>query len=70
MFFHTSAATGGMTKKGEMTRMRTMPWPQIGWSSSSASRMPPMTVITSTLTTITSVLMIDWKKAGFDQNSA
>ena len=37
MFFQTSAATGGMTKKGEMTRMRTMPWPHIGWSSSSAS---------------------------------
>ena len=45
MFFQTSAATGGMTKKGEITRMRTMPWPQIGWSSSSASRMPPMTVM-------------------------
>ena len=27
MFFQTSAATGGMTKNGEMTRMRTMPWP-------------------------------------------
>ena len=70
MFFHTSAATGGMTKKGEMIRMRTMPCPQIGWSSSSASRMPRMTVIASTLTTISSVLTIDWMKAGLDQNSA
>ncbi|OWK20262.1 hypothetical protein AJ88_32225 [Mesorhizobium amorphae CCBAU 01583] len=30
MFFQTSAATGGMTKKGEMTRIRTMPCPHIG----------------------------------------
>ena len=30
MFFHTSAATGGMTKNGEITRMRTSPWPHIG----------------------------------------
>ena len=45
MFFQTSAATGGMTKNGEITRMRTMPWPQIGWSISSASAMPPITVM-------------------------
>jgi hypothetical protein len=36
MFFQISAATGGMTKKGEITRMRTMPCPKIGWSISSA----------------------------------
>lgn len=30
MFFHTSAETVGMTKKGAMTRMRTTPWPHIG----------------------------------------
>ena len=27
MFFQTSAPTVGMTKNGEMTRTRTMPWP-------------------------------------------
>jgi hypothetical protein len=27
MFFHTSAATVGMTKNGAITRMRTIPWP-------------------------------------------
>ena len=64
MFFQTSAATGGMTKNGEMTRMRTIPWPNIGWSSRSASAMPPMTVMKSTPTTMTSVFQIDWKKAG------
>ena len=64
MFFQTSAATGGMTKKGEITRMRTMPWPKIGWSSSSASAMPPMTVMSSTPPTSSSVFQIDWKKAG------
>ena len=64
MFFHTSAATGGMTKKGEITRMRTMPWPHIGWSISSASRMPPMTVISSTLTTMMRVLRIACRNAG------
>ncbi len=66
MFFQTSAATGGMTKNGEMTRMRTMPCPHIGWSSSSASRMPPITVISSTLPTRTSVLRIDCRKAGLE----
>ena len=30
MFFHTKAATGGMTKNGEITRIRTSPWPHIG----------------------------------------
>ncbi len=30
MFFQTNAATGGMTKNGEMTRMRTIPCPHIG----------------------------------------
>ena len=30
MFFHTSAETVGMTKKGAMIRMRTIPWPNIG----------------------------------------
>ena len=30
MFFHTSAATVGMTKNGAITRMRTIPCPNIG----------------------------------------
>ena len=69
MFFQTSAATGGITKKGEMTRMRTMPCPHIGWSRRSPSNMPPMTVISSTLPTISSVLMIAARKAGLLKNS-
>ena len=70
MFFQISAATGGMTKKGEMIRMRTMPWPHIGWSSSRASMMPPSTVMTSTLNTRISVLTIEAWKAGSVKNSA
>jgi hypothetical protein len=66
MFFHTSAATGGMTKNGEITRMRTIPWPKIGWSSRSASRTPPMMVIRSTAPTMISVLRMAKKKAGFE----
>ena len=66
MFFHTSAATGGMTKNGDMTRMRTMPWPHIGWSRSRASRMPKTMVMARTLMTSTSVFRIDWRKAGFE----
>ncbi len=30
MFFHTSADTVGMTKKGAITMTRTMPWPRNG----------------------------------------
>jgi hypothetical protein len=30
MFFQTSADTVGITKKGAITRIRTMPWPHIG----------------------------------------
>ena len=52
MFFQTSAATGGITKNGEMTRMRTIPWPKIGWSIRSATPMPPTTVMRSTPTTM------------------
>ena len=45
MFFQTSAETVGMTKKGEITRMRTIPCPQIGWLSRIASSTPSSTVI-------------------------
>ena len=67
MFFHTSAATGGMTKNGEITRMRTTPCPKIGWSMSSATAMPPTTVIASTPSTMASVLRIACQKAGSDR---
>ena len=43
MFFHTSALTVGMTKNGAITSRRTMPRPKNGWSSSSASSVPPTT---------------------------
>ena len=64
MFFQISAATGGMMKNGEMTRMRTGPWPQIGWSIRSAMRMPPTTVMTSTPRVRISVLRMAPQKAG------
>ena len=64
MFFHTSAETVGMTKNGAITSRRTMPWPQIGWSSSSASSTPPITVISSTPTTRIRVLPMACTKAG------
>ena len=64
MFFHTSAETVGMTKKGAITRMRTMPCPNIGWSISSASAMPPTTVISSTPPTSSKVFQIEVRKAG------
>jgi hypothetical protein len=44
--------------------MRTTPWPQIGWSSISARRMPRPTVITSTPTTMKSVLKMAGQNAG------
>jgi hypothetical protein len=64
MFFQTSAATVGMMRKGAITRMRTIPCPNIGWSRRSASPMPPTTVMKSTPRTMASVLNIAWKKAG------
>ena len=57
MFFQTSAETVGMTKNGAITRIRTMPCPQMGWSSSSASAMPPTMVISSTPPTSSRVLV-------------
>ena len=51
MFFQTSALTVGMTKNGAITMRRTMFWPKICWSISSATRMPPTTLMTSTETT-------------------
>jgi hypothetical protein len=62
--FQITAATGGITKKGEITRMRTIPWPQIGWSRRSARRVPSSTVIRRTPMTMISVLAIDCQKAG------
>ena len=64
MFFQISADTVGMTKNGAITSTRTMPCPQNGWSSSSASSMPPTTVIISTPSTRISVLVIAVQNAG------
>ena len=55
MFFQTSADTVGITKKGAMTRMRTIPWPHIGWSSRIDRRTPRTTVISRTPPTMISV---------------
>ena len=63
MFFQTSAETVGMTKNGAMTRMRTTPWPHIGWFSRIASRMPNTTVMSSTPPTMTSVVTTEGQNA-------
>ncbi len=70
MFFQTSAETVGMTKNGAITRMRTIPWPQIGWSRRSASSVPPITVITSTPPTRRRVLTMAVLNAGSVKKNA
>ena len=55
MFFQTSAETVGITKNGAMTRMRTIPCPQIGWLSKIASSTPKTTVMNKTPPTMISV---------------
>ena len=47
-----------------------MPWPQIGWSISSAIRMPSTTVMISTPPTSSSVLTIASQKSGEFRNQA
>ena len=64
MFFQTSAETVGITKNGAMTRMRTMPRPKNGWSSSRARRVPPPMVMISTPITSSSVLVIAGQNDG------
>ena len=64
MFFQTRAETVGITKNGAITRMRTIPWPHIGWSSRSANPTPPTMVMTRTPPTSRSVLPSASKKAG------
>jgi hypothetical protein len=53
-----------MTKNGAITISRTMPRPQNGWSSSSASSVPPATVMIRTPPTSFSVLKSAVMKAG------
>jgi hypothetical protein len=57
MCFHSSAFTVGMTKKGEISSSRTMPRPGKGSLISSASAMPPTTVMTITLPSSSRVLI-------------
>jgi len=59
MFFHSSALTVGMTKKGLISRMRTRPRPGNGSSISSAMAAPRPTVITMTLPSSSSVLITE-----------
>ncbi len=61
-FFHTSAATVGMTKNGAMTKSRAAPWPKKSWSNSTAKSVPNMMVAISTPPTSNTVLMIDVMK--------
>jgi hypothetical protein len=49
MCFHISALTVGITKNGLISSMRTTPRPGNGSLISSASAMPPTTVMTITL---------------------
>ena len=67
-FFHTSALTVGMTKNGAITISRNTFWPNTGWSISSATRMPPQTLMTSTETTRMSVLRSAAIKSGSVRN--
>ncbi len=63
MFFQTSAETVGMTKKGAITRIRTTPWPHIGWSRSNARSTPSTMVINRAPPTIISVVWTLGQKA-------
>ncbi len=56
MCFQRSALTVGITKNGEISSTRTMPWPGNGSFTSSAIRMPSTTVIRITLPSSSSVL--------------
>ena len=67
-FFHTSALTVGITKNGAITIRRSTFRPNTGWSISSATRMPPQTLMTSTETTRTSVLRRAAMKSGSERN--
>ena len=64
MFFQTSAETVGMMKKGEMTRIRTMPRPHMGWSNKTAKPMPPTMVTRRMPPTRTKVFFSEARKAG------
>ena len=63
-FFQIKAETVGMMKNGEITRTRTMPCPQNGLSSSSASRTPPTMLTPSTSSTSATVLKTSLAKNG------
>ena len=58
MCFHRSALTVGITKNGEISSTRTMPWPGNGSFTSSAIRMPITTVMRITLPSSSKVLRI------------
>lgn len=55
MFFHSRALTVGMTKNGEISRMRTSPRPASGSLISKAISVPATTVIPITLLSSTMV---------------
>ena len=68
-FFQTSALTVGMTKNGAITMSRITFWPNTGWSISSATRIPPQTLMRSTEPTRISVLMSAVMKLGSVRNA-
>src|SRR5277367_3878240 len=69
-FFHTSALTVDMTKKGAMTITRSTFSPNTGWSISNATRRPPTTLMTSTEMTRINVLKSAVRKSGSLRNDA
>ena len=69
-FFQTSALTVGMTKNGAITISRSAFCPNTGWSISSATRMPPPTLIASTETTRISVFSRADMKSGSERKAA
>ncbi len=64
MFFHTSAPTVGMTKNGAITSNRAIPRPKNSCWKSTASKVPPITLIASTQPTSSRVLPIAVHSAG------
>ena len=64
MFFHSSALTVGMTKKGEISSTRTRPRPAKGSLISKAIATPSTTVMAITLPKSTRVLLTAEPKEG------
>ena len=70
MFFHNSALTVGMMKKGEISRTRTIPRPLNSRSMSTAIASPRMVEIPRTLPTRSNVFHSAGMNAGSVQKNS